>query len=65
MKLPDSIRDQFKTPLGILLPIGEDNKENIQKYADDHVDTRPETNRVFDASYDELAEQLFPNRSQP
>lgn len=41
------------------------NLENIQKYADDHVDTRPETNRVFDASYDELAEQLFPNRSQP
>ena len=32
MKLPDSLRDQFKTPLGILLPIGEDNKENIQKY---------------------------------
>ena len=32
MKLPDSLRDQFKTPLGLLLPIGEDNKENIQKY---------------------------------
>jgi len=32
VKLPDSLRDQFKTPLGILLPIGEDNKENIQKY---------------------------------
>ena len=32
MKLPDSLRDQFKTPLGVLLPIGEDNKENIQKY---------------------------------
>ena len=32
MKLPNSLRDQFKTPLGVLLPIGEDNKENIQKY---------------------------------
>ena len=32
MKLPDSLRDQFKTPLGVLLPTGEDNKENIQKY---------------------------------
>ena len=32
MKLPDSLRDQFKTPLGILLPIGQDNKENIEKY---------------------------------
>ena len=32
MKLPDSLRDQLKTPLGILLPIGQDNKENIQKY---------------------------------
>ena len=32
MKLPDSLRDQFKTPLGVLLPIGEDNKENIQKH---------------------------------
>jgi len=32
VKLPDSLRDQFKTPLGILLPIGQDNKENIEKY---------------------------------
>ena len=32
MKLPDSLRDQFKTPLGILLSIGQDNKENIEKY---------------------------------
>ena len=32
MKLPNSLRDQFKTPLGVLLPIGEDNKENIQKH---------------------------------
>ena len=32
MKLPNSLRDQLKTPLGILLPIGQDNKENIQKY---------------------------------
>ena len=32
MKLPDSLRNQLKTPLGILLPIGQDTKENIQKY---------------------------------
>ena len=32
MKLPNSLRDQLKIPLGILLPIGQDNKENIQKY---------------------------------
>ena len=32
MKLPDSLREQLKIPLGILLPIGQDNKENIQKY---------------------------------
>ena len=32
MKLPDSLRDQLKTPLGILLSLGQDNKENIQKY---------------------------------
>ena len=32
MKLPDSLREQFKIPLGLLLPIGQDNKENIQKY---------------------------------
>ena len=32
MKLPDSFRTQFKTPLGTLLPIGQDTKENIEKY---------------------------------
>jgi len=32
VKLPNSLRDQLKTPLGILLPIGQDTKENIQKY---------------------------------
>ena len=36
MKLPDSLRDQLKIPLGILLPIGQDNKENIQKYLSDN-----------------------------
>ena len=36
MKLPDSLRDQLKTPLGVLLPIGQDNKENIQKYLSDN-----------------------------
>jgi len=32
VKLPDSFRTQFKTPLGTLLPIGQDTKENIEKY---------------------------------
>ena len=36
MKLPDSLRNQLKIPLGILLPIGQDNKENIQKYLSDN-----------------------------
>ena len=36
MKLPDSLRDQLKIPLGILLPIGQDNKRNIQKYLSDN-----------------------------
>ena len=35
MKLPDSLRDQLKIPLGILLPIGQDDKRNIQKYLSD------------------------------
>ena len=32
VKLPDSLREQLKIPLGILLPIGQDNKENIQNH---------------------------------
>ncbi len=32
MKLPDSLREQLKIPMGLLLPIGQDNKENIQKH---------------------------------
>jgi len=35
VKLPDSLRDQLKIPLGVLLPIGQDNKTNIQKYLSD------------------------------
>ena len=35
MKLPDSLREQLKIPLGLLLPIGQDNKKNIQKYLSD------------------------------
>ena len=35
MKLPDSLRDQLKIPLGILLPIDQDNKTNIEKYLSD------------------------------
>ncbi len=32
MKLPDNIREQLKTPLGILLPNNKVTKENILKY---------------------------------
>ena len=32
MKLPDSLRDRFKTPLGILIPESHVNKSNIQKH---------------------------------
>ncbi len=32
MKLPDSLRDQLKTPLGVLLPENQADKINIQKY---------------------------------
>jgi uncharacterized protein (UPF0218 family) len=35
VKLPNSLRDQLKIPLGILLPIDQDNKANIQKYLSD------------------------------
>jgi uncharacterized protein (UPF0218 family) len=36
VKLPNSLRDQLKIPLGVLLPIGQDNKTNIQKYLSDN-----------------------------
>ncbi len=36
MKLPTSLRDQLKIPLGVLLPIGQDNKRNIQKHLSDN-----------------------------
>jgi uncharacterized protein (UPF0218 family) len=32
VKLHDSLRDQFKNPLGILIPESQVNKSNIQKY---------------------------------
>ncbi|TRZ70492.1 MAG: DUF359 domain-containing protein [Nitrosopumilaceae archaeon] len=32
MKLPDSLRAQFKTPLGDLIPESQANKSNIQKH---------------------------------
>ena len=32
MKLPDSLRDQLKIPLGSLIPENQANKSNIQKY---------------------------------
>ncbi len=35
MKLPDSLRDQLKIPLGILLPDSQADKNGIQKYLSD------------------------------
>jgi len=32
VKLPDSLRNRFKNPLGILIPEKDANKSNIQKY---------------------------------
>lgn len=32
MKLPNSLREQMKTPLGILLPESQADKSNIEKY---------------------------------
>jgi uncharacterized protein (UPF0218 family) len=32
VKLPDSLRDKFKTPLGILLPESHADKKNIEKF---------------------------------
>lgn len=32
MKLPDSLRDRFKNPLGDLIPESQANKSNIQKH---------------------------------
>lgn len=32
MKLPDSLRSKFKTPLGILLPESQADKTNIEKF---------------------------------
>ena len=35
MKLPDSLRDQLKVPLGVLLPDDKVSKENVEKFLDD------------------------------
>ncbi|NND86554.1 MAG: GTP-dependent dephospho-CoA kinase family protein [Nitrosopumilus sp.] len=35
MKLPDSLRDQLKIPLGILIPESQADKDHIQKYLSD------------------------------
>jgi uncharacterized protein (UPF0218 family) len=35
VKLPDSLRDQLKIPLGVLLPESQVDKENIQKFLSD------------------------------
>ena len=35
MKLPDSLREQLKIPLGVLLPESQVYKENIQKFLSD------------------------------
>ena len=32
MKLPNSLREQMKIPLGVLLPENQTNKKNIQKH---------------------------------
>ena len=32
MKLPNSLREQLKIPLGVLLPENQADKENIQKH---------------------------------
>ncbi len=36
MKLPDSLREQMKIPLGILLPESQANKENILKHLEEN-----------------------------
>ncbi len=36
MKLPESLREQLKIPLGILLPESQADKENIQKHIDEN-----------------------------
>ena len=36
MKLPDSLREQFKNPLGVLLPEGIADKKHISEYLDDN-----------------------------
>ena len=36
MKLPNSLRDQLKIPLGILLPESQADKENIKKHLSDN-----------------------------
>ena len=38
------------------------NLATVEKYTGDDIDTRPDFNRVLDASYDELSERLFPHR---
>ncbi len=36
MKLPDSLREQMKIPLGVLLPESQANKENILKHLEEN-----------------------------
>ena len=36
MKLPNSLREQLKIPLGVLLPESQADKENIQKFLSDN-----------------------------
>ena len=36
MKLPDSLREQMKIPLGILLPESQADKENILKHLEEN-----------------------------
>jgi len=52
VKLPDSLRDRFKNPLGILIPESEANKSNIQK----HLSKNPYLITVGDRTTEKMIE---------
>ena len=52
MKLPDSLRDQLKIPLGILLPESQADKINIQK----HLSENPYVITVGDRTTEKMME---------
>jgi len=55
VKLPDSLRDRFKNPLGILIPESEANKFNIQK----HISKNPYLITVGDRTTEKMIEFGF------